>query len=67
MSVILRQGLCAWMVLVEAQQDVVDICARTDSPFRDPPSPPPMVPRELLAAWTDLVIVVASRRPEVHP
>lgn len=56
MSVVLRQGLWAWMVLAAAEgTDGVTGCeAASQSPA--PSFPLVTVPRELLAAWTDLVV-----------
>lgn len=64
MAVLLRQGLWAWMTLVAAQQPH-GIDRREATPLTRTPSPPPTsAPRELLAAWTDLVVGVVVARKE---
>jgi hypothetical protein len=61
MTVVLRQGLWAWMMLVAAE-DADAVAAR--GPVRSAPGPPALPARvcgELLAAWTDLVVGTVGR------
>jgi hypothetical protein len=62
MSVVLRQGLWAWMMLAAAEDahGVTRCQAASQSP--DPSFPLATVPRELLAAWTDLVVGMVARQ-----
>lgn len=61
LTVVLRQGLWAWMMLVAAE-DVDGVASR--NPVRSAPGPPALPARvcgELLAAWTDLVVGTVGR------
>lgn len=62
MTVVLRQGLWAWMMLV-APEDADGVAPR--GIVRSAPGPPTLPARvcaELLAAWTDLVVGTVRRR-----
>lgn len=67
MAVVLRQGLPVWMTLVDAEETAaarVATCETTASP-PPPARPPTIVRRELLAAFTDLLIGAALGVQEV--
>lgn len=67
-AVLLNQGLWAWMTLVAAEEthdiahceSIASNRTATSRPTVSLPATP--VPRELLAAWTDLVVGVAARK-----
>lgn len=69
MAVVLRQGLWAWMILVAAQPAEGVPAARASAPSLAtplPPCPPATVRRELVLAWTNLVVGAVTHQ-EVHP
>lgn len=60
MTVVLRQGLWAWVMLVAAE----DADAVPPAPVRSAPDAPTLPARvcgQLLAAWTDLVVGTVRR------
>lgn len=74
MTVLLRQGLWAWMLLVAAQPadgasdarvGVPSLATSLQSPL--PSHPPATVRHELVAAWTNLVVGASHFHQEVHP
>jgi len=61
-AVVLRQGLWTWMMLAAAE-DAHGVTRREAvSQSLAPSYPPASVPRELLAAWTDLVVGIVARQ-----
>jgi hypothetical protein len=65
-AVVVRQGLWAWIMLAAAEDAHGVPRPEAVRTTPTPSSPPPTVPRELLAAWTDLVVGLVARQ-EVSP
>jgi hypothetical protein len=61
-AVVLHQGLWAWMMLAAAEDTHGLTRPEAVLPAPTQSSPPVSVPRELLAAWTDLVVGMVARQ-----
>ena len=69
MAVVMHQGLCAWVTLAALDSDINTSAAPTTrediSPL--PPCPPASVQRDLVAAWTNLVVGTFTTQQEASP
>jgi len=61
-TLVLRQGLWAWMMLAAPENEGSDASRGAPGPTPTPPSPVVTVCSELLAAWTDLVVGAVRRQ-----
>ena len=62
MTLVLRQGLWAWMMLAASDDEQGGAFPYVPGPSHTPRSLPVTVGSELLAAWTDLVVGAVRRQ-----